>query len=351
MSTSEVPSLGEEWPQKGLEEVERCPVCTERGRHLLHSGLSDLSYRSAPGRWQLFRCESCSCAYLDPRPDEQTAHLAYRNYYDGAAMRSVPPPRGWQRFRRALRNGYLNARYGYALAPSSALGNIVLPLFPGHREKADEHVRHLSRRPGSPRLLDVGCGEGEFLTDMQALGWAGHGVDPSSEAVAIARARGLRVTEGAFPEVPLELGSFDAVTFRLVLEHIRDPVAAVQACHRALKPRGIVWIATPSLDSEAHRLYGEHWIHLQPPRHAVVYSPASLTRLLTRSGFAVMSRKPSRHALWSFRLSAAMARGDAPFAHSAPLSRSQTLRAHLADLKALRDPGLADVVVFIARKT
>lgn len=256
---------------------------------------------------------------------------------------------GWRRVRRALRNGYLNSRYGYTIAPASRLGPLVTPILPGYREKADEHVRHLRLPPGRPRVLDVGCGEGEFLAEMQAVGWTVEGVEPNSEAVALARARGVPVTQGTVTEMSLDPASLDAITFRLVIEHLRDPAAALNACRRALKPRGVLWIATPNLDSEGHRIFREHWIHLQPPRHAVIYTPPSLTRLLSDSSFEVIALEASRQARWSFRMSAAMAQGAPPFALAPPLRGTLALRARLADLRAHRRPDAADVMIVIAQ--
>ena len=100
---------------------------------------------------------------------------------------------------------------------------------------------------------------------------------------------------------------------RVILEHLRDPAAALQACRRALKTRGILWIATPNLDSEGHRIFREHWIHLQPPRHAVIYTPGSLSRLLADSSFEVVALRASRQARWSFRMSSALAQDTPPF--------------------------------------
>lgn len=344
------PTLDDPWPENGLQQVDACPVCGFTSRHLLYSDLSDRSYLCAPGRWDLFQCESCSCAYLDPRPDERTAYLAYGNYYEGATGAPRRQEARRRSFRHWIRNGYLNSQYGYRSRPASWLGPFLVPLLPRLREKADEHVRHLRLPPGAPRLLDVGCGEGEFLADMHGLGWSVQGIEPNADAVSIARTRGLSVLQGTLSEAVLEDRSLDAVTFRLVFEHLRDPFAALRACHRALKPDGVLWIATPSLDSEAHRLFGEHWIHLQPPRHPVVYSPMSLLRLLMRSGFTVISQRPSRQALWSFRLSAAMARGLPPFRQVPPISRRLAVQARIADLSALRRPGLADVIVVVAQK-
>jgi 2-polyprenyl-3-methyl-5-hydroxy-6-metoxy-1,4-benzoquinol methylase len=340
-----------EWPAEGLERVERCPACGASSRHLLYGSLTDRSYRSAPGEWSLFRCGRCTCAYLDPRPDERTAPIAYRTYYDGiqSARRDQAAARGWPRFRRALRNGYLNSRYGYRLSPASRAGRFFVPLLPEHREMADESVRHLRLRHGQPRILDVGCGEGEFLAEMQSSGWSVKGIDPSAEAVATARARGVPATTGTLSDRALEPRSFDAITFRLVLEHLRDPVAALTLCRRALRPQGVLWIATPSLDAEAHRVFGKDWIHLEPPRHAVLYTAPALIGLLSHIGFDVVEVRPSRHAAWSFRLSHALACGLAPFENAPPLSRRLALRAALADLRARRDPKLADLIVVIAR--
>jgi SAM-dependent methyltransferase len=184
---------------------------------------------------------------------------------------------------------------------------------------------------------------------MQAAGWSVEGVETSSEAADLARARGVRVTLGTVTAMALDRASLDAITFRLVFEHLPDPGPALQACRRALKPGGRIWIATPNLDSEGHRRFGEHWINLQPPRHAVIYTPGSLAGLLSDTGFEVVELRASPQAPWSFRMSAALAHGAAPFAQAPPLGSRLALAARLADLRARRRPETADVMVLIAR--
>jgi 2-polyprenyl-3-methyl-5-hydroxy-6-metoxy-1,4-benzoquinol methylase len=339
-----------DWPPEGLERVASCPACGDARRRLLYTDLTDRSYRSAPGRWSLVRCERCSSAYLDPRPTRDTAALAYRTYYDGIAEpRSEPLQPAWRRLRRALRNGYLNSTYGYSAFPAVGIGRLVVPLLPRYRELADMHVRHL-RFPGhDATLLDVGCGEGEFLAELQSLGWSVEGTDPSEVAVAIAQTRGVRAATGTFADVSLVAGAFDAITFRLVFEHIGNPVEALARCRGALRSGGTLWIATPSLDSDAHRAFGRDWIHLEPPRHAVLYTRQSLTQLLEVSGFDVVSVDPLRQARWSFRLSAALAEGLSPFEYAPPLPRRKAVHALVADLHALQRPERADVMVVVAR--
>jgi SAM-dependent methyltransferase len=350
--TSPAPTLGE-WPADGLERVDRCPACGHAQRSLLYGGVTDRSYLHAPGRWELHRCGGCGCAFLDPRPTRKTVALAYGNYYErvpAAARPAAASAHGWRNLRRAIRNGYLNSRFGYGLAPASRLGRLIVPLLPRQREKADEYVRHLSLRPGRPRLLDVGCGEGEFVAEMASLGWDAEGIDPTAHAVEAARGRGARVRQGDLTDVALDEGAFDAITFRLVFERIPDPVGALRACHRALKPRGVVWIATPNLDSDPSRTFGDAWIFLETPRNAVLYTPASLHRLLRWCRFEPLLLRPSRQAAWSYRLSGAIARGEPPFRSSRRLSPRERARAGLADLRALLRPERADVVVVLAQK-
>jgi SAM-dependent methyltransferase len=350
MTTERTASVLGEWPRDGLEAVERCPSCGSSERRILHADLTDRTYMFAPGRWKLFRCARCSCAYLDPRPTEHAIHLAYGDYYEGAALPAAGEQTGWRRLRRAVRNGYLNSRYGYHLAPDTRLGPLLAPLVPGYREKADEAIRHLHARPRRPRLLDVGCGEGEFLAEMQALGWAVEGIEPSAGGAAVSRARGVPVVGRRFADVSLVPASLDAITFRLVFETLHDPIDTLAACRRALKRRGILWIATPNLDSEGHRVFGRDWFFLDAPRHLVLHSPSSLVQLLARLGFEVVTIRPSRQAGRSFRLSTAIARGLPPYKQPPPLSRWSASRARLADIKALVRPQLADVMVAIARR-
>jgi SAM-dependent methyltransferase len=352
-ATTPAPSLGD-WPADGLERVDRCPACGSTARSPLYRDIADRWYLHAPGHWDLHRCGGCGCAFLDPRPTRDMVVLAYGNYYEHAAGATAAGPsaakHGWPRLRRAIRNGYLNARFGYRLAPAWRLGRVLVPLLPRQREKADEHVRHLSLPAGRPRLLDVGCGEGEFLAVMAGLGWDAAGIDPTASAVEAARRRGVRVMQGDLTDVALDEGAFDAITFRLAFECVPDPVGALRACQRALKAGGVVWIAVPNLHSDASRTFGDAWIYLDLPRSAVHYTPASLDRLLRRCGFEPTLLRPSRQAAWSFRLSGAIARGEPPFRGPRPLSPRERARARVADLRALLRPERADVVVVVARK-
>lgn len=102
---------------------------------------------------------------------------------------------------------------------------------------------------GVQRLLDVGGGEGRFLELFMAQRKAeGVLVEPGHEAACRAREKGIRVYEAGIETLmPDEMGVFDAVSFLDVLEHLEDPLAALYAARRLLKPEGLLLVSVPNV--------------------------------------------------------------------------------------------------------
>jgi SAM-dependent methyltransferase len=331
----------EPWPEEDLESVDACPVCGSVRRRRLYEGLRDYPFGSAPGSWDLQLCLACGSAYLDPRPTQPSIGLAYRDCWTHESPVISPEPRFLPRFRLALYHGYLNARYGHGLRPSSRLGPLVVPLFPRRRRRFDRQARHLTRPSAEPALLDVGCGNGAFLQQMERAGWRAVGLDPDPAAVAVCRRAGLTALEGTLESADLEKASFDTVTFADVLEHLHEPTRALAAARALLRPGGTLWIGTPNLDSSGHSLFGRDWFYLRPPRHLVLFSPDSLRSLVEAAGFQIVAQPPSLGAGWSFATSAAF--------RSRKL-RWRRLRALAADLRTLRRPERGEEIILIARR-
>ena len=107
--------------------------------------------------------------------------------------------------------------------------------------------------------LDCGCGPGrliELLKDrFPALQCTGLEMDPILVEAAMMKLRNrgfsdCRVIEGTVERPNLPEQSFDFITMRLVLEHVPDPVAALQSLRRLLRPGGCLFII--SNDFENH---------------------------------------------------------------------------------------------------
>jgi SAM-dependent methyltransferase len=271
----------------GVEELGACPVCHSSARTLLYAGLRDIVFHVAPGAWNMFRCDACACRYLDPRPTRESILLAYQGYFthQAPAPDSLLAPGTLPRRRR---NDFLAARFGYDLPHREPFGRYAVHVLPPRRRRYERLVRDLpAPRPGG-RLLDVGCGNGEFLVRMRELGWtvAGHDFDP--EAARVVRGLGIEVAEG-----PLGADSFtqpfDAITLHHVIEHVHDPVEFLQACRQLLAPGGAIWIATPNAESLGWLRFGRYWMPLDCPRHLCVFSRRGLDVALDRAGFVQRS--------------------------------------------------------------
>ncbi len=155
-------------------------------------------------------------------------------------------------------------------------------------------LRHPPRqRPG--RVLDLGCGYHAAL--LQALAphvESGVGVDVQIDP-ALRGADKLSFVEASIEEAlpGLEAESFDLVLLISVLEHLWEPLAVLEQCHRVLRPGGLLLVNVPTwrgkffLEFSAFRLGTSPALEMDD--HKMYYDRRDLWPLLVRAGF-----KPSR---------------------------------------------------------
>lgn len=142
-------------------------------------------------------------------------------------------------------------------------------------------------KPAFRRLLEVGCGRGEFLSTIARRGHV-TGLERSAAARTAAAKRGIDVivgdvgNEGTFPE-----SSFDYVYSNHAFEHLEEPRRALASIRRWLEPGGRLFIGVPNAGGAVARHYGKFWFHLAPPLHASSFSVEGITALLTEYGFTI----------------------------------------------------------------
>jgi len=341
--------LSHTWPKNGTERVEICPVCSSKERSKVYDSLTDKVFFCAPGEWELYRCKSCGSGYLDPRPTPETISIAYSNYF----THQYDDISGMGYFRRllfSLANGYRNKKYGTKLKPSNALGYWLALLLPSQQAILDASMRHLPHPKTGQRLLDVGCGSGKFLMRAKEAGWDVTGVDPDPKAVDAARMRGLDVYRGNIDVVSEMQESFDRITLSHVIEHVHDPIKMLQSCNNLLKPGGWLWIDTPNFISLGFNEYGRNWLHLDPPRHLVLFTPNALKKALEATGFSNIEDEQWRPIYLEAAIaSEKIAHGKDPFAKSSVLKYFR-IRAWLQEKKARKNSEIRDFICLTARK-
>ena len=198
------------------------------------------------------------------------------------------------------------------------------------------------------RLLEIGCGHGEFLVEAQSRGYMVEGLEYSSHAAAEAnsslRCNAVRVGS---PEVDsLTPSTYNLIAAFDVIEHLRSPRQSLAYLYTALEPGGVIAIVTPSLDSWSRHLLGRYWMEYKT-EHLTYFSRKSLARLLEILGFTDIRFVPNYKTLNLEYVSAHFDRFPVPVA--TPLIRllRRTLPGKLA-----RQPVnvVASGIMAIARK-
>ena len=211
---------------------------------------------------RVVRCRGCGLVYVNPRPAEDALQDLYAEYHS--------------------RNG----------GDEDSWAALMRDVF---RESAG--VLEASRNGKGPgRLLDVGCGFGDFIAAMGIRGWRAEGVDPSPKVVGAAAARGLPVRLGTLEGIDPAAGPYDVVTMFYVLEHLPDPMGALRKAHDLLAPGGILLVRVPHTTPIVRMLapFGVGESLYDVPYHLYDFSPTVLRNMLGAAGFVEPRTFPGR---------------------------------------------------------
>jgi 2-polyprenyl-3-methyl-5-hydroxy-6-metoxy-1,4-benzoquinol methylase len=209
------------------------------------------------GTWSYLRCPNCGLVLVYPSPDDKALQDFYNNSY------------------QVDFDSY----------------------FKGTRRRSKITLNMLAKHYPKPgRLLEVGCSYGGFLDEARLKGWDVTGVELSQIAATFARDQlGLRVFCGDLREQLQQLGEpYDVVAIFHVIEHLPNPPALLELCRKLIKPGGLLILKTPNVASSIARLMGSSWHWMCPPAHLYLYSPATLGRLLAKSGYQALTIQSSQ---------------------------------------------------------
>ncbi len=278
------------WQTDDLELLTECPVCASKNWQVLYNNLEDRVFRSTDGIWKMQQCKSCQSTFLNPRPNQNSIHRAYQNYF--LNHNSENQPHRLRLWLKQIIEVCAGIRYNYPSLIKHETWSRIFLYIPWISRKADRLVRNQENRNSQKAVLDVGCGSADFLLLMKTLGWEVSGVEPDPEAQVIAAQNDMFIHQGMLQTAPFKPESFDVITLDHVIEHLHQPALDLAHCASLLKPKGQIWIATPDIDASLRLEFGANWIALDPPRHLTIFNIKSLSQLLLQSGFTNIKIHP-----------------------------------------------------------
>lgn len=236
-----------------VEHVEHvgCNLCGSARYRLLGSELG----------FEIRACRDCGLLYVDPQPAKEELPRFYEAMYEGDAKQEAE--------KRSL--GYV-----------------------------ERHLRALllRHRPQGGRLLEIGCGYGSFLKEIEDLPWRLSAIELSGRAAQYARSRvpNADIRQAAIDEAEFPPESQDCIVMIAVLEHAKDPRGVLQLVSRWLAPGGLIIVQVPYPGPWARlkRLLPFIPVSFEAPRHLFGFSPGTLRRYLEEAGYTAIEIEIAR---------------------------------------------------------
>lgn len=239
-----------------------------------YTGLYD-NRHGYPGFFEIHRCTDCQfCRTIPDLPREKLAHV-YTDYYPRRSLTAQLVLEGLKVEREKTQwNSWLE----------------------GGSTECYPFVR-----PGS-RVLDIGCGNCSSLLKAKELGASEVlGIDVDSNLIPIAKELKLNVHIGQLADVPLEMGTFDYILCRQVIEHDPEPERMLNEMKDRLSPQGTIVLSLPNVSSFYRLIFGREWLHWHVPYHINHFSRKSIEILAHSCGLSIQEKQTMTPTMWTIQ--------------------------------------------------
>lgn len=184
---------------------------------------------------------------------------------------------------------------------------------------AELRLDWVTRFCAAGRLLEIGPGAGHLLAAARRRGFEVAGVDPNPASVRRLAARGIAIEHATIEASALPDAAFDVVVHVDLLAHLADPVAALQAMARRLRPGGTMCFEV-GLNGAISPLWYRALGRLDFPVHRWMFSRVAVERILARAGLTIVATRrfglvPALGLLLAGRAAGARARQLAGYPH------------------------------------
>jgi 2-polyprenyl-3-methyl-5-hydroxy-6-metoxy-1,4-benzoquinol methylase len=207
--------------------------------------------------YEHFQCANCSSIYVFPRPSdaeliafyqlEQTEHLSDSCWQDSHKH-------AWPLWKQTLEIAYKKVGFG--------------------------------------KLLDIGCGTGEFIQFAQKLGWLDtEGIEIVPEIATIAHTKtGSTIHGQVLGSAKLDYEAYSVITLWDVIEHLSDIKGNLKEIYKLLKPGGILILGTVNRNGFSIRSLKQNAMTFGPPEHLTFFTQKGTSLALNAQGMKVVKQ-------------------------------------------------------------
>lgn len=233
-----------------------CKICKNSIKSMKFQGVRDINFMMTSKLYDWFECENCRILQISSHDSLIEDLSEYYKKYDPHSHA-------------------VNVVSRFSISPISLILNKL---------KSLRNSRH------NFSILDVGCGDGNLLFNIRNKypNSVLSGIDFNIESAQY-NLRNCDVT--LWEQSLIDFYSdekYDFICCSQLLEHLDDPTDLFKLIKRSLNVDGLAFIDIPNLNSRSFNYFGSNWIHLDTPRHRMLFTPESLKSILIKNGFDVL---------------------------------------------------------------
>jgi len=272
LKINHIPVVGENnyMTNKNQTIKQQCPLCgSSQTQHAYTT--RDILYNKET-LYDYFNCNHCKAVFISPMPSEKQIASFYPDQY--MVYEEVVPKK-----LSNMEMAVLKLRFGYKHLNPSFISVLFAPVVSMFKYKLN--ISFIK----NGKILDIGCGNGKYLSKMKNLGWQSFGVEFNDVAVKACKKNNLDVFQGELKNAHFEPQEMDLVTARHVIEHIPDVNSFFEEVNKVLKPGGLFHLRTPNTNALGRKFFSTNWYANDAPRHLILFSPENLTQRAEQHGF------------------------------------------------------------------
>mgnify|MGYP000911688454 CR=1 FL=1 len=242
-----------------LETLKNCPVCQGSS---FSNYLNVEDFTVSHKEFTIQQCNACYFLFTNPRPPMEEIGAYYQSedyisHHDDA--------------KNLMSKVYTSVRN------HTIKGKVNL-------------INELHSKKG--KLLDIGCGTGNFIQACKENGWLVKATEPDSEARNVGATRLGSEIFDSINAPAIQDERFDIITMWHVLEHVHNLNEVVSWLHEHLNPNGKIIIAVPNPQSFDATYYRRFWAAYDVPRHLYHFTKSTMKKLMDNHGLHVTKVLP-----------------------------------------------------------